>query len=211
MSAIPVYLYGLGILAFAAVVLNWAQSTGKLGIFLSSVSKNKEKGNSNTSPEIYSPENISTNFEYQDVVFPLISMQKIKSINSEIGGSVYRIKFNDSGNTRFVDVEESRLEIPIIESVLRGEELLIRYRGDVEANKYEVAINRLRDKINELKAQLASYSERIKEMQTSSEYQQARSQQREGAVRSSRTFGGGGARYSPVSSGNDDYDAGDEE
>ncbi len=53
----------------------------------------------------------------------------------------------------------------------------------------------LLEKIDQLKAQILALKDKLKEQGFPEEYRAARSKQREGAIHSSRTFGGFGTRY----------------
>ncbi len=193
---IPPMLIILAILAIAAAILNWAASNGKLGVWIAALRRGRGAVENPTQTDII-PQNdeIPMFFEYNNTQYPFISAEKIKEYDKELGDVIYRIAYNDNGEIKNVDVSESRLEIPITPENLTLTSLTIRYRGDIATTRADATIAMLRDKINQLKAEILALKDKLKEQGFSEDYRAARVKQREGAIHSSRTFGGFGARY----------------
>lgn len=205
---IPPLLVVLIIIAFVAALIDWAATTGKLGIIISRIRAGRGEDISNTD---YIPENdlIPRFFDYNDTSYPIINIEKTKDYDQEIGSATYRISYSDNGITKSADVTESRIEIPIIVENLSSQSLTIRYRGDISATKSEHTIQILHDRLDQLKAQILALRDKLKEEGFSEDYRAARGKQREGAIHSSRTFGGFGARYSQGGDDMMDSDGGD--
>ncbi len=192
---VPILLIVLMVIAVFAAIINWAATTGKLGIVISRIRAGR--GANDISNSDYLPENdlISRFFDYNDTSYPIITIEKTKDYDKEIGDAIYRISYSDNGVAKNVDVSESRMEMPITVENLSSQSLTIRYRGDISATKSEHTIQVLRDKIDQLKAEMLALRDKLREEGFSPDYKAARAKQREGAIHSSRTFGGFGTRY----------------
>ncbi len=204
--AAVIFIYALVIIA---AILYWAASTNRLGKWILLLKRGRGATDITSSDIIPQNEIIPMFFDYDNKQYPLLSIEKTKEYDKELGDVLYRIAYADNNQIKYVDVPETRLEIPITVENLSGESLTVRHRGDVAVSRAEATNELLREKINQLKAEILALKDKLKEQGFSDEYRSARDKQREGAVHSSRTFGGFGARY-PTDIGSTGEETGEE-
>lgn len=197
-----IWLILFGIVAVIAIYLNWATANKKLPKILAG----KFMKDDPTTQNLPEPLGIPYGFDYRNYIHDFINAEKLKE-GSTYGSVVYRVHYyGKDGEETFKDCPEDRLEVEITDSLLSGDEVLIRYIDDENMDRKDTRIAILKDQLEEAKGRILSYKEQTEESRFSDSYKKSRSKQRQGAVHSSRTFGGSGTRYPRSDDMSDEYD-----